>query len=78
MILLTGASGRIGKVVLADLLKRGFNVRATTRDLARTGSIVHQNLEWYRFDFATDDDFDRLGSGLITTRSQRRRGRQRP
>uniref|UniRef100_UPI0031016ABE NAD-dependent epimerase/dehydratase family protein n=1 Tax=Neorhizobium sp. EC2-8 TaxID=3129230 RepID=UPI0031016ABE len=29
-VLVTGATGRIGKVVVADLISRGYAVRATT------------------------------------------------
>lgn len=63
MILLTGATGRIGKVVLTELLRRGFSVRATTRDSARAGLAADGALEWRAFDFATDTDFDALVAG---------------
>ena len=48
VILLTGATGRIGKVVIDDLLNRDYEVRA--------------KLEWFQFDFETRRDHDSLVS----------------
>ena len=62
MILLTGASGRIGKVVIDDLLKRGYEVRATTRKSSGGLPREHPKLEWFQFDFETDRDYDSLVS----------------
>jgi nucleoside-diphosphate-sugar epimerase len=60
VILLTGASGRIGKVVIDDLLNRGYAVRATTRKSSGGLTGEHPNLEWFPFDFETDRDYDSL------------------
>lgn len=64
-VVVTGATGRIGQVVVADLLERGYPVRATTsRELseqqARQGGV-----EWHHFDFltASDADYDELLQG---------------
>lgn len=61
-VLLTGATGRIGRVVLTDLLDRGYRVRATTsRELPEDTDGV----DWRRFDFieAAERDFDGLVAG---------------
>jgi nucleoside-diphosphate-sugar epimerase len=60
VILLTGASGRIGKVVIDDLLNCGYEVRATTRKSSGALTREHPNLEWFPFDFETDRDYDGL------------------
>jgi nucleoside-diphosphate-sugar epimerase len=63
-VLVTGATGRIGRVVVADLIERGYAVRATTsKPLAADGSEVGGLLEWRRFDFMTDDNWDGLVKG---------------
>jgi choline dehydrogenase-like flavoprotein len=61
-VLVTGATGRIGDVVCADLLKRGYAVRATTsRSPSRSGTAM---LEWRQADFFADDlDYDALVGG---------------
>ncbi|CAN7695346.1 NAD-dependent epimerase/dehydratase family protein [Neorhizobium sp. LjRoot104] len=61
---MTGATGRIGKVVVADLIERGYAVRATTsKPLATDGGEVDDLLEWRQFDFMVDDDWDGLVNG---------------
>ncbi|WP_105431317.1 NAD(P)-dependent oxidoreductase [Neorhizobium sp. T6_25] len=63
-VLVTGATGRIGRIVVADLIERGYAVRATTsKPLAADGGKVDDLLEWRRFDFMTDDDWDGLVKG---------------
>lgn len=63
-VLVTGATGRIGKVVVADLIERGYAVRATTsKPLVGDGGEVDGLLEWRRFDFMVDDDWDGLVNG---------------
>ena len=61
-ILVTGATGRIGQVVLADLLERGYGVRATTSK-EPPGRGEDGAVEWRRFDFHRDDDYDTLVEG---------------
>ncbi|MDI7862987.1 NAD-dependent epimerase/dehydratase family protein [Rhizobiaceae bacterium n13] len=55
LILVTGATGRIGRVVVADLLERGYRVRATT---SRVNGPLQgdRRVEWRKLDFATEAD----------------------
>ena len=63
-VLVTGATGRIGRIVVADLIERGYAVRATTsKSLTGDGGEVGGLLEWRRFDFMTDDNWDGLVKG---------------
>jgi nucleoside-diphosphate-sugar epimerase len=60
LVLLTGATGLIGRVVLADLLERGYRVRATTSGTPPQTGDHGGKLEWRRFDFMTATDYDGL------------------
>ena len=62
-VLLTGATGRIGRVVLADLLERGYVVRATTSKPPPGRDDDSGGVEWRRFDFHQDTDYDGLVAG---------------
>ena len=62
-ILLTGATGRIGRVVLEDLLSRGYSVRAVTSKTPPQTGTAGNNIEWRQFDLLTDDAYDELVSG---------------
>ncbi|RZU34080.1 GMC family oxidoreductase [Blastococcus saxobsidens] len=66
-VLLTGATGRIGRVVLADLLERGYHVRATTSRTPGDSHTGGAELEWRTFDLlrATADDYDGLIDGCV-------------
>ncbi len=57
LVLVTGASGKIGKYVVKELQQRGFKVRAMTSK-RRTDSDVFEALEWRVKDFTTSIDFD--------------------
>lgn len=62
-VLVTGATGRIGRVLVADLLARGYRVRATTSKPPPAAAEAETALDWRRFDFMTDDGFDALVAG---------------
>jgi len=62
-ILLTGATGLIGRVVAADLLERGYIVRATSSKVPPRGDDRRGALEWRHFDFLQAPDYDGLLSG---------------
>lgn len=63
-ILVTGAAGRIGRVVVTDLLERGYAVRATTsRPIAAVRSGIEKGIEWRQVNLASDDDCDHLVKG---------------
>jgi nucleoside-diphosphate-sugar epimerase len=61
-ILVTGATGRIGGVLVADLAARGYRVRATT---SKPPPVADDAIEWRRFDFmqAEPEDYDQLLAG---------------
>ncbi|MGH3751277.1 MAG: GMC oxidoreductase [Pseudonocardiaceae bacterium] len=61
-VLVTGATGRIGRVVVADLLARGHRVRATT---SQEPPADAGKLEWRRLDLleAQAADVDRIVTG---------------
>lgn len=60
-ILVTGATGRLGQLLVPRLLARGATVRALTRDAARAGGLRAQGAETAVGDF---DDADALRRAL--------------
>lgn len=60
IILVTGATGRIGRVVVADLIERGYHVRATTSKSIPPGS---EKVEWRHADFNAEIDYQGLVGG---------------
>lgn len=62
-VLLTGATGRIGRVVLADLLERGYAVRATTSGHPSKLSVT-PGVEGRQFNFLDGHDYDGLVAGV--------------
>ena len=57
LVLVTGASGKIGKHVVRELIQRGFKVRAITSG-SRTDRDAVEGLEWRVRDFTASIDFD--------------------
>ena len=57
LVLVTGASGKIGKHVVRELLQRGFKVRAIT-SRPRADRRAVEGLEWRVRDFTASIDFD--------------------
>jgi nucleoside-diphosphate-sugar epimerase len=65
-VLVTGATGPIGKVVVADLLQRGYDVRAAISEVSPKvdrSADERGPLEWRYFDFLQDTDFEALVAG---------------
>jgi nucleoside-diphosphate-sugar epimerase len=62
-VLITGATGRIGRFVLDDLLERGYLVRATTSKAINDAGKGANGLEWRHVDFLGETDFDALLEG---------------
>ena len=55
-VLITGATGFIGRHVVADLLHQNFEVIALVRDLERAYQIPNMNqISWIQFDIELDD-----------------------
>ncbi|CDM62483.1 MULTISPECIES: NAD-dependent epimerase/dehydratase family protein [Rhizobium] len=60
-VLVTGATGRIGRIVAADLLERGYRVRATT---SRPRAIDEgKGVDWRKVDFLGNPNYDDLVAG---------------
>jgi nucleoside-diphosphate-sugar epimerase len=58
-VLVTGATGKIGRHVVEELLARGYHVRALTSKPVVPAS-ARDRLEWRRIDFQESLDFDSL------------------
>jgi nucleoside-diphosphate-sugar epimerase len=50
-VLVTGASGRIGKYVVAELVERGYAVRALTTKPVEQMTCTKSEVEWLQFDW---------------------------
>jgi nucleoside-diphosphate-sugar epimerase len=64
-ILVTGATGRIGRVVVRHLLDAGFDVRATTSKPVDPHGPVQAGLSWITADLSGDGDFATLVDGCV-------------
>jgi nucleoside-diphosphate-sugar epimerase len=62
-VLVTGASGKIGRHVVSELLSRGYQVRALTSKLKEKNANSHTNLEWQQFDWHESLSFETLVEG---------------
>lgn len=58
LVLVTGASGKIGKHVVRELVQRGFKVRAMT-SRPRAGNEMAEGVDWRVKDFTATLDFAR-------------------
>jgi uncharacterized protein YbjT (DUF2867 family) len=61
-ILVTGATGFVGRALLAALVAAGYGVRATTRNVARSPAVT--NVEWIRCDVTDPGDVERALAGV--------------
>jgi nucleoside-diphosphate-sugar epimerase len=61
-VLVTGATGRIGRHVVSELIARGYYVRALTSKRV-LDSEVFERLEWRQVDFQESPDFDAAVQG---------------
>ena len=59
-VLVTGATGTIGRHVVTELVARGYQVRALTSKPVVEAS-VSDRLEWRQLDFHQSLDFDSSG-----------------
>lgn len=64
MILLVGATGRLGKAVAQRFLHNGTQFRAACRDVSKAKCLVDQGVEVMRYDAATGDGLANMLSGI--------------
>lgn len=62
-VLVTGASGKIGKHVVSELVARGYTVRALTTKPVEAVAHLQDGVEWVRFDWHQSLAFDSLVEG---------------
>jgi nucleoside-diphosphate-sugar epimerase len=62
-VLVTGASGKIGKYVIAELAERGYAVRALTSKPVEAVSGSKSEVEWLQFDWHQSLEFAPLVEG---------------
>ena len=63
MILLVGASGRLGKAVAERLLQSGTQFRAACRNVSKANWLADQGIEVMRYDATTGDGLANMLSG---------------
>jgi nucleoside-diphosphate-sugar epimerase len=64
LVLVTGASGKIGRHVVSELRERGYGVRAVTSKAVPDG-VGSVGIEWRQLDFHRSLDFDPLVQGCV-------------
>jgi nucleoside-diphosphate-sugar epimerase len=62
-VLVTGASGKIGRHVVAELVARGYAIRALTTKPVEAIAQLQDGVEWIRFDWHQSLAFDSLVEG---------------
>lgn len=61
-MLVIGATGFVGRALVPALVREGFQVRATTRDLARARRMTH--VDWMACDVTRRDEIERAVEGV--------------
>lgn len=64
VVLVVGASGEIGQLVVGQLLKSGYHVRAAISDLSLTPFSVPANVEFVQIDFNSLNLSDQIMNGI--------------
>lgn len=64
MLLVTGATGNVGKAVIAELAQRGIAARALVRDPARLGTARPSNVEIVVGDLADEESLKEVLRGV--------------
>ena len=64
MILVTGASGTVGREVVAQLVDAGHRVRALVRDVAKARAAIRQDVEVFRGDLGDPSTLDAALGGV--------------
>ena len=63
-ILVTGALGNIGRMVVTDLVNAGRSVRAADMDAAKVSETFGESVEAVRFDFTDPSTWDSAFAGV--------------
>ena len=66
LVLVVGASGEIGQLVIGQLLKSGYRVRAVISDLSLTPFSVPVNVEFVQVDLNSLNLLDQIMTGVQT------------
>lgn len=64
MILLVGATGRLGKAVAERLLERGIAFRAACRNVAKAQWLVDRGIDVVQLNFESQGDFSEATTGI--------------
>ena len=63
-VLVTGATGNIGSLVIPELVKRGVSVRAYVRDTAKASLLRAQGVTLFEGDFSDQQGLNRAAAGV--------------
>ena len=63
-ILVTGATGRVGRPLVAELARRGLPVRALVRDAVRAAAVLPAGVELFQGDLSAPETLDAAFGGV--------------